>query len=140
MSACDSWSVRKLTVCVTKAENRTTLRFTHTRLLIAICRVLKRGGPVRLQVGCKRPTKEVLHAFVKAKIADETAMIATDEWKGYEGIADKNTIHATVNHREGEYVRGFVHTNTLENVWSLFKRLIVGSYHQLSVKHLDRLS
>ncbi len=35
-------------------------------------------------------------------------------------------------------MRGFVHTNTLENVWSLFKRSIVGSYHQISVKHLDR--
>ena len=38
----------------------------------------------------------------------------------------------------GEYVRGLAHTNTLENVWSLFKRSIVGSYHQISVKHIDR--
>jgi transposase-like protein len=37
-----------------------------------------------------------------------------------------------------EYVRGLAHTNTLENVWSVFKRSIVGSYHQLSMKHLDR--
>lgn len=35
-------------------------------------------------------------------------------------------------------VRGIVHTNTLENVWTLFKRSIVGSYHQVSEKHLDR--
>jgi len=34
-------------------------------------------------------------------------------------------------------VRGQVHTNTVEGVWSLFKRSIVGSYHQLSAKHLD---
>jgi hypothetical protein len=33
-------------------------------------------------------------------------------------------------------VRGIVHTNTLEGVWSLFKRSIIGSYHQVSVKHL----
>src|SRR6185369_8172358 len=37
-----------------------------------------------------------------------------------------------------EYVRGICHTNTMENVWSLFKRSVMGSYHQLSVKHLDR--
>ena len=35
-------------------------------------------------------------------------------------------------------MRGICHTNTLENVWSLFKRSIIGSYHQISVKHMDR--
>ncbi len=35
-------------------------------------------------------------------------------------------------------MRGIVYTNTLEGVWSLFKRSIIGSYHQVSVKHLDR--
>ena len=34
-------------------------------------------------------------------------------------------------------VRGDAHTNSIENVWSLFKRSIMGSYHKLSVKHLD---
>jgi len=43
----------------------------------------------------------------------------------------------TADHAQKERVRGMVHTNTLENVWSLFKRSIVGSYHQASVKHLD---
>ncbi len=33
-------------------------------------------------------------------------------------------------------MRGNVHTQTIENVWSLFKRSIIGSYHQLRVKHL----
>jgi hypothetical protein len=37
-----------------------------------------------------------------------------------------------------EWERDIVHTNTLEGVWSLFKRSIIGSYHQVSVKHLDR--
>ena len=53
-------------------------------------------------------------------------------------IADKYTLHATVSHWQKEYVRGIVHTNTLESVWSLFKRSVIGSYHQVSVKHLDR--
>jgi transposase-like protein len=44
----------------------------------------------------------------------------------------------TVDHHQKEWVRGIAHTNTLENVWSLFKRSIIGSYHQVSVKHLDR--
>jgi transposase-like protein len=99
---------------------------------------IERGGNVRLEVGGKRATREVLHTFIRAKLADETAVICTDQHKAYEGIADKDTIHATVDHLQKEWVRGIVHTNTLENVWSLFKRSIVGSYHQVSVKHLDR--
>ena len=41
-----------------------------------------------------------------------------------------------MNHRAKEYVRGDVHTNTIEGGWSLFKRSVVGTHHQLSVKHL----
>jgi transposase-like protein len=62
----------------------------------------------------------------------------TDTWPAYEGVADENTRHETVNHHLGEYVRGECHTNGVEGVWSLFKRSIVGSYHQVSEKHLDR--
>jgi transposase-like protein len=98
---------------------------------------IERGGNVRLKVGT-RPSREVLHAFIKSKLADDTALIVTDEAHAYQGIADKDTLHATVTHWQKEYVRGIVHTNTLENVWSLFKRSIIGSYHQVSVKHLDR--
>lgn len=98
---------------------------------------IQRRGGVRLQVG-HRPTKEELQTFVRAKIADETEAIMTDQHKAYEGLADYNTRHETVDHWKKEYVRGDVHTNTIENVWSLFKRSIIGSYHQISVKHLDR--
>jgi transposase-like protein len=62
----------------------------------------------------------------------------TDDFPAYDGCGDANTRHETVNHSAKEYVRGDVHTNTMENVWSLFKRSIIGSYHQISVKHLDR--
>lgn len=98
---------------------------------------IERGANVRLSMGEKPASKELLHAFIKAKIAEECALIATDQHSGDEGV-DHNTLHATVDNSRKQYVRGIVHTNTLENVWSLFKRSIVGSYHQISVKHLDR--
>ena len=65
-------------------------------------------------------------------------MIFTDEWVSYQGIGDANTKHETVNHKMEEWVRGDAHTQTVENVWSLLKRAIIGSYHQVSAKHLDR--
>ncbi len=100
---------------------------------------IERGGNVRLQVSRESyPSREVLHAFIKARLADETAMVCTDTMTQYRLVADENTKHEMVSHVQKEWVRGVVHTNTLENVWSLFKRSIVGSYHQVSVKHLDR--
>lgn len=54
------------------------------------------------------------------------------------GLGDGNTRHETVNHSAEEYVRGDVHTNTVEGMWSLFKRGVVGSFHHVSRKHLDR--
>lgn len=98
---------------------------------------IQRGGGVRL-VSEKRADRETLHKFIKAALADETECIMTDTAPAYDGCDDANTKHETVNHHLGEYVRGDCHTNSVEGVWSLFKRSIVGSYHQISVKHLDR--
>ena len=98
---------------------------------------IERGGGVRL-VTEKRADRATLHAFIKAQISGDAECIMTDDFPAYEGIADENTRHETVNHSGGEYVRGECHTNGVENVWSLFKRSIVGSYHQISEKHLDR--
>jgi transposase-like protein len=98
---------------------------------------IQRGGGVRLTVE-KSNDRRTLHNFIKAALADDTACVMTDTWPAYQGIADENTKHETVNHHLGEYVRGDCHTNGVEGVWSLFKRSIVGSYHQVSEKHLDR--
>ena len=54
------------------------------------------------------------------------------------GIGDADTRHETVNHSAEEWAVGDVHTNSIEGVWSLFKRSIVGSFHKMSVKHMDR--
>lgn len=96
---------------------------------------VQRDGSVRLRVG-RAPDRVTLHGFLNDVVADDAEAIFTDSWKAYEGIADHNTRHETVNHYREEWVRGNVHTQTIENVWSLFKRSIIGSYHQLSVKHL----
>ncbi len=97
---------------------------------------IERGGNVRLKVD-KRNDRKTLHRFIQSIAADEAEAIYTDEWPAYRGIADKNTRHETVNHRAEEWVRGQVHTNSVEGVWSLLKRSVVGSYHQLSAKHLQ---
>ena len=97
---------------------------------------VQRGGKIVLQVVPDR-TRKTLHAFADANIADEAEAIHTDDWAAYRGIGDEDTRHKTVNHSIKEYVRGDVHTNSIEGVWSLLKRSIVGSFHKISIKHLD---
>ena len=47
-------------------------------------------------------------------------------------------VHESVNHSQGEYVRDGVTTNWIESVWALFERMLMGTYHQASRKHLKR--
>lgn len=98
---------------------------------------IERDGQVRLKVE-GRPDLKTLHGFINKHVADNAKRIMTDEWPAYKGIADDDTTHETVNHKAGEWVRGDVHTNTVESVFSLFKRSIIGAYHQVSKKHLGR--
>ena len=97
---------------------------------------MQRGGNICLQV-VRGTDRETLHGFIRENTADDTEAIYTDEWPAYRGIADVDTKHEAVKHRDKEWARGEVHTNSIENVWSLLKRSIVGSYHQVSAKHLD---
>src|SRR3984893_12228750 len=75
--------------------------------------------------------------IVKANIAKETAMM-TDEWSGYFSLGDHFASHDSVSHKADEYVRGDVHTNTVENYFSVFKRGMKGVYQHCSEKHLHR--
>ena len=61
----------------------------------------------------------------------------TDAVQGYYNLAEKDFIHDTVNHLE-EYVRGQVHTQGIENFWSLLKRGLKGTYVAFEPFHLDR--
>jgi len=103
----------------------------------AVVGAVERDGKIRLQVIHARD-KRTLHGWIRKNVADETEAIYTDEWPPYAGIGDDDTRHETVNHRAKEWVRGLVHTNSVENVWSLLKRSIIGSFHKVSVKHLER--
>jgi transposase-like protein len=75
--------------------------------------------------------------IVKANVAKETAMM-TDEWSGYFSLGDHFASHESVSHKADEYVRGSVHTNTVEGYYSIFKRGMKGVYQHCSEKHLHR--
>jgi transposase-like protein len=96
---------------------------------------IERGGKIKLKV-VDDTDQETIHAFLEGCISDEAVAIYTDSHRSYRGIGDEDTVHAFVNHAADEWVRGDVHTNTVESAWSLFDRAVIGSYHKLSKKHL----
>jgi transposase-like protein len=72
------------------------------------------------------------------KHLDKSANLMTDEHKKFRKIGQKYASHETVNHGRKEYARGIVNTNTIEGVFSIFKRGMTGVYQHCSHKHLHR--
>ncbi len=100
----------------------------------AVIGLLQRDGKLEAR---KIPTrsKQILTGIVRDRVK-KGSKVFTDEYVGYRTLGASHK-HETVNHREEEWARGTVHTNGIESAWSLFKRSIVGSFHQISEKHLD---
>lgn len=97
--------------------------------------MVKRSGDVIAAVVNSASSKDLVPHILKH--IGLSSILYTDEWIAYRKT-DKKYTHLTVNHSKKEFVRGKVHTNTIENFWSIFKRGIIGIYHQLSVKHLQK--
>lgn len=77
---------------------------------------------------------ETLQGFVKQH-TDPSATVYTDEASAYASLPFN---HDSVKHSLSEYVKGDVHTNGIESLWSMLKRAHKGTFHKLSPKHLDR--
>lgn len=106
-----------------------------TKSKTAVFGVLERGGKVRASK-VKNTGGKVLKSQIR-ELVRKGSTIMTDEWQAYQGLAEKY-IHETINHGGGEYVRGEVHTNSIEGFWALLKRGIVGQYHKVSARHLNK--
>lgn len=77
-----------------------------------------------------------LTRFVRETVSDKVDLVATDESNAYRKLGARGYRHEAVNHAEEEYARGSVHTCNIDNFWSLLKRGIVGTYHNVSRKYL----
>ncbi len=72
---------------------------------------------------------------VRDNVSNE-AILFTDQHPGYTQLSHEY-LHLTVNHSEKEYVRGNVHTNTVEGWFNLFKRRVKGTYIHMAPFHMD---
>lgn len=88
---------------------------------------------VRVQV-VEKTDKETLQQFVMDAIEGK-ATVYTDDARSYDGLP---VNHEIVKHSLSEYVRGDVHTNGIETLWSMLKRTHKGAFHKMSPRHLLR--
>jgi len=78
---------------------------------------------------------KTLDSFVRRTVSDKVELVATDEHPSY-GMLKRGYRHESVAHSLGEYVRGEIHTQSIDSFWALLKRGIIGTYHHVSKKYL----
>ncbi|MGB7553917.1 MAG: IS1595 family transposase [Candidatus Korobacteraceae bacterium] len=99
--------------------------------------VVERTGKGRvIAVTSDNATKETLHGIAKEFVLPKSTVF-TDEYASYNGLDRAGYEHRRINHSEGVYVMGDVHTNTIEGFWSLVKRGIGGVYHNVGKHYLQ---
>jgi len=98
--------------------------------------MVERGGEVITRVVGGRGEWFVV-PHIAANVV-QGARIATDEARAFYNLADEGFRHGTVNHSAKEYVRGDVHTNTIESFWSRLKASIRGTHIHVSAHHLPK--
>lgn len=104
---------------------------------IMVVGMLERQGNLKLVVAEKNEDTQVKPII--RKHIDGDAFLITDSSANYFGLEREYAGHEAVNHFQNEYVRnGVIHTNGIEGAFSMLKRSIVGTYHNLSPKHLFR--
>jgi hypothetical protein len=103
---------------------------------MAVLSLVERGGSIR-SVVMDRVTQGAVEKIVRRNVHHESRLMTdTAGWyrRNRFGVAE----HEKVNHEQGEYAYGDVHVNTLEGIFSIFKRGMKGVYQHCSEKHLHR--
>jgi transposase-like protein len=96
---------------------------------------VERGGSVVATV-IDGASSAVLSRFIREACGDRVSLLCTDQLPAYMPLSGKGWFHRWVDHSREQYVVGAVHTQTIEGVWSLVKRGMVGTFHKVSAKYL----
>jgi transposase-like protein len=102
----------------------------------AVLALVQRGGKARTVHVENIKTRTVV-PIVNANVAKE-ARVMTDDALQYEDKLRDYAEHGVINHSAEEYVRGDIHTNTVESYFALFKRGMRGIYQHCDERHLHR--
>ncbi len=106
---------------------------------IMLLGMIERNGKVILKklgrsLTCK--TKSEIYPLLKKHI-NSASILMTDQWNLYDDTGKIFSEHHTINHEES-FVKGEIHTNTIENVWKHFKKTVDGTFFHMTYQHFDR--
>ena len=103
----------------------------------AVVGMISRNGKVKAKHMAKTNLRFIdMAKLVRKSVNVEKSVLITDEYKAYNRM--KLFIeHLRINHQK-EYVRGKIHTNTIESFWAIVKRGVIGQFHKVSAKYLYR--
>ncbi len=116
-----------------KRTEGTQGRSTKTKK--AIFGMIQRSGKL-VAMTVENTKADTLMPIIKQFVAQNT-VIYTDESKSYNRLSNENYTHSFVRHNENEFVVDDIYTNTIEGFWSHFKKMVFGTYHFVSKKHLQ---
>jgi transposase-like protein len=116
------------------SKRRVRITETGTKDKTPVMGILERGGKVRASVIPNR-RKKAIQTEIRNHVAAGSA-VYSDALLSYQGL-DKDFVHQVIDHAE-KYVDGKIHTNGLENFWSLLKRGLKGTYVSTEPFHLFR--
>jgi transposase-like protein len=105
----------------------------HAKPAPQVLSLVERGGSIRSMYLDDKNVRGALDEHL-----DMQSRLVTDGSKTYHSVMPNKSQHESVDHSKYEWARGDVHTNTLENFFSIFKRGLVGTYQHMDKKHLDR--
>jgi len=97
----------------------------------------ERGGKIKAYHVPSRET-HIIHGQLKKHINKDKTHLMSDEAQVYKKLLKLGYQRSAVKHGKGTYVRGIVHTNSIESFWALFKRQYHGTHHSMSKKHVQR--
>jgi transposase-like protein len=105
----------------------------HAKPAPQVFSLVERGGNIRSMYLDDKNIRGALDEHL-----DMRSRLVTDGHTTYKTVMPDASQHESVDHSKYEFVRGDVHTNTLEGFFSIFKRGLVGVYQHMDKKHLDR--
>lgn len=120
-------------LCGVVEADETYVGKRRTGTQMCIIGAVERGGRARVKVTRNRREETVI-PFLEHQVRKGTRLM-TDDAGVYK--TTRNYKHRSVNHSKFKWVRGEVHTNTIEGFWSQFKRSLKGTYHCVSPRHLQ---
>lgn len=101
----------------------------------AVIGAIARKGNVVARV-VEDTTTATTNKFIREVVSQKVSLVATDTGSNYLRMDQLGLPHEMVDHKALEYVRGQVHTNNIESFWSLLKRGVIGTFHQVSAEYL----